>query len=88
MVSTSAKNGDEFKKLDGIGFGLWKVITESTLYLQGCVDALQKSKTVFKDDDTWKLLNCMVIVHIYVVITDEVGRYEEDSQKHMIYGEN
>ena len=52
MAHTSANVGVEFRKFDGIGFDLWKVRMESTLYLQGCAEALEENKSVVMDDAT------------------------------------
>ena len=50
MAHTSANVGVEFRKFDGIGFDLWKVRMESTLYLQGCAEALEENKSAGMDD--------------------------------------
>ena len=72
MANTSANVGVEFRKFDGTGFDLWKVRMESTLYLQGCAEALEENKSAGMDDATWKLLNCKEVAHIYMAVSDEV----------------
>ena len=53
-------------------FDLWKVRMESTLYLQGCAEALEEMTSPGMDDGTWKLLNCNKNAHIYMAVLDEV----------------
>ena len=45
MGNTSANVRVEFRKFDGIGFDLWKVRMENTLYLQECAEALEENKS-------------------------------------------
>ena len=70
MENTTANVGVEFRKFDGIGFDLWKVRMESTLYLQGCVEALEENKSAGMDDATWELFNHKPIAHIYMAVPD------------------
>ena len=44
----------------------------STLYLQGCAEALEESKSVGMDDAVWKLLYRKADAHIYMAVSDEV----------------
>ena len=50
MANTSTNVGVKLNIIDG--FDLWKVRMESTLYLQGCAEALEENKSAGMDDAT------------------------------------
>ena len=52
MANTSANVGVDFRNLMALDSTLWKVRMESTVYLQGCAEALEENKSAGMDDAT------------------------------------
>ena len=75
MANTSANVGVEFRKFDNNRFDLWKVKMESTLYFQGCAEALEENRSAGMDDATCKLLNRKAVPHIYMAVPNEGADY-------------